>query len=240
MFLLSSCIALYGQDPQPEATGIKGLSFNFNLGVPIGGFASTDKTNDGSGYAELGWGIDLNYLSTSSRDRLAFLATVRYSSFGYDIDAVAANYQSDAPTTNALWYGTGENWKMFSILVGGYMGAIQTKEFSLGARVQAGWLFLMSKDRYINGISTVGNYFYRISSQNEAAGSFTYLLGLNVRWQASSKVSFVTGIDYMGASPEIDYVSTLASAQVPIETITGTFTQPINAIVINAGFVFIL
>lgn len=239
LFTLQACPLVVGQTPQSEAKGIKGLSFSLNMGIPVGDFAATDKSDDASGYANLAWGIDLNYLAAAPLDDFTFMATARYSSFGYDIDAVTANYKADAPTQNALWYGTGENWKMWTLLVGGNIGSLHTKEFSLGVRAQIGWLFLSSKDRYVNGISTVGNYFYRISYSNSASSSFSYLLGLNTRWQVSAKSSFVTGIDYMSASPDIDYVSTLASAQVPIETKQGTFTQPINAITINAGFVFL-
>lgn len=236
ILLIHIASTIHAQDTRQ--TPSKGLSFSLSLGIPVSTFAAVDKTSDESGYALPGLAFDASYLLMSVQKPFGFLATVRYNSFGYDMDAVAANSKASAPPGE--WYGEGENWKMFSILAGGYFDPVHSKSFALSIRAQGGWLLLMSKERYISGIGSGGAYNVRYDYKNESSGSFTYLVGLNIRTAMSPAVSFTAGVDYMNAAPSVNYSFKVTSAAVVVQQTTGTFTQPINALLVNAGFIFLL
>jgi hypothetical protein len=215
----------------------KAVSFNFNVGVPVGNFASTDKASNESGYAQVGLGFDLNYVMISATKGSGLLATFRYMSFNYDIDAAVDAHKPSAP---GAWYGEGENWKSTSVMLGGFLDLQPGDRFAIEARAQGGIQFTQSKDRYISGIGSGGTYNVKFFYHNESASSFCFKLGIGLRAKMSYKSSFIAGLDFYGATPSISYNSEFTSASVVAGTNTGTFTQPMNSILISAGFLFVI
>ncbi len=234
LVLLGIALNSFAQD---EKNLYKGLSFNFLVGVPVGKFVSVDRTDDESGYAEIGFGFDVNYRVMNRSKPFGAIFTIRYLSFNYDVDAVVGYLASAAPP--GLWYGEGENWKMTSVMTGGFVDIIHSERFSLEVRAQAGYLRLQAKNRYISGIGSGGTYNIIISYQNKASSSFSYLFGLGIKARMSPKVFFSASLEYFGAAPNVDYSYKMTSAAVVVQSSTGTFTQPINALLISTGFVFI-
>jgi|GEM_PF-1562521 len=205
------------------------------VGIPTGTFASTGGSNE-AGYAEAGFGFDATHSRRSKRTGSSWMFTIKYLSFSYDMDSYVDNVRKGS--TPGTWAGQGGNWKMLSFLGGGSMVVTKWERSSIEWRIQMGVTKIMVRSILVEGIGTNASYKFEIHGEDKPGSAFTYLTGVAWRVQMKRGVSFLSSIDFFGTTPSLVQEGIVTLVGAAPTTYSTPFSQPINALLLSAGFTF--
>ncbi len=211
----------------------KKLAFNTGINMPIGKFAST-AVSDKSGYARAGFHFEAIYSQRAAENKFGFIANLRFSNFGYNINAAAENHRFDRSSS---WSGKGEDWNAFSLNLGCFRSFKLTNKLLAEWKIMGGAMRLSSKYHVIHGIAINKTYKYRIEYENAPARSFTYTTGLGLRAYLNERIYLTSNVDFFRANLRIEFSKKITNATVFVNQVSDVFIQPISSLLFSAGVV---
>lgn len=228
LIILCSLIMLPGVFAQDSGEEKKGY-INLSMGpsIPLGSFGSTDLSDDNSGYANVGFNLQLINFGYKFSKHLGMAVMWSGSSFNIDKDAVLANSGLEtAFSVDATPYSYGS-------ILAGVLVSMPQGDFEFDFRGLIGLGYGISPEIKYNGYDLQGEYAILKQDKSESF-ALAYDLGIGTRYNVSDLINLNLFVDYMGFKPEFS-VDLYGN-----KTLIGTskFDQPMNHLTITLGFGF--
>ncbi|RZL48580.1 MAG: hypothetical protein EOP00_08950 [Pedobacter sp.] len=191
------------------------LFLNLGPSIPTGDFSSTNSADEKAGLATTGFYFDLGYEYQFAKNVGAFaMFNLRTNGIAKD----ALNYSLPTGSGGSMSI-TATSWNMSTIL-GGLSQSfpiVKDEKFSIGFREAVGVQFTSSPELNINynipGIGASNN-----KQESSDATSFSYLLGLNLKYQINKRFGLKLNADYQSSNPKFTVITYPADAPVENET----------------------
>jgi hypothetical protein len=211
-----------------------GWSFDASAGAafPTGKFGSKNISDPNASFAKTGPMLNLCFdYNLKKYFGFSFL----FSGQQNNVDTKAIDSKLQAAYPDYEFHSTSNNWLSLKFMAGVYTSLSLDKEdrISLTARAMIGILktsnynFSQSQKINPNDTANLGSGTVTIESYEadwiSLKTTFTYLLGIGLKYNLNKKISLKTNIDYSAATlsfPRFDYLNS--------GTILGTTTNPPN------------
>jgi len=208
IFLLFCIISLIFLHGNAQTRGV----FSLALGpaIPVGEYAGKSATDPSSGLAKIGAVADLSYQQAFGHSRFGWMATLRGRFNSVDKNATLAPFETSFP--GYQWNINHGHWTTAAVLVGGFYQLPVTPKLSLSANIELGVADSWSPNQAITGVRDSAGFgpvdMVVANLHSVSATSFTGLAGLGVRYQWSSRLSFLARVDYAYLKPTFNSVNT--------------------------------
>ncbi len=197
------------------------------MAIPMGDFAGTDTQNSRSGFARTGGFLFAGY-GKLYNDRIGFEVAVSVNVYPLkeEIDQLKK-------MENADYYEHGFGWWTISGLIGPYF-SLPVKNFSFNFRALAGVMDVIRP--YFRNLDDTGAAKLEESTGNGYA--FTWQIGAGIKYRLSDKVGLKLSMDYLGATPNINYQETFSAYQVYYHKEEINYKQPVSSFNSGLGLIF--
>ena len=238
------------------------LSFTIGPSFPVGGYAKKDFQNLSSGFAKTGGVINISYYRLMGK-KTGITATLLGQINPLNTSAVAQTFNQvpfnsfgfgsqpgQLPPANETiypnWHVDNRSWKIAALMFGGYgeFNSGNGSKISFVTRALIGALYASSPSLKASSITDTAAA-YLTQSSGSAVG-FSFLLGAGIKYKLSSRISLLSGIEYLGTTKltfkDIKAVVTTTKGRegtlehtVSQGFTTGNATQKINDLNLNFG-----
>jgi len=196
------------------------------IGIGLGGtfalsdFASTSASNSKAGYAGAGAVIDITFATTFG-GHFGIAATLRGTANSVQAEALAQD-MADALGTNVKLEV--EPWSLGALLVGPYGNWPLGEVLSIEAKALIGYAQASSPRLKLSHLDGGGLLADQLSAN---ATTFAYALGGGLKFNVSTRLCLLTGVDYLAASAEFTDVQIKSGSGSTTRT---SFKQPYSMI----------
>lgn len=185
------------------------IAASIGAAIPSADFGSNDRKNLAAGYAKK-TGLTFN-VATAYKLHEYFGVTALFYGLVNGIDEKGKANQLDSPKPEGYYIETHQSnpWFVGGVMGGGYCSYPIHEKWSIESRVLIGFSTITLPDftaKFTNP-DTGDIYIMKERSTNET--TFSYLMGLGLKYDVGNRICLLTNIDYMGASPEFKNVITV-------------------------------
>jgi opacity protein-like surface antigen len=207
----------------------------FGASFPTGDFANNDFTNPSSGFAQIGFNLNLQY-AYKFNEYLGLGAAVTGDVHNYDYSAVKEGLREDFESVfqdiDEIFVNT-RQWASGGILAGAAFSLPLSSRLALDLRVLGGFLYVHSPELSIEVVSTTNPGFFIID--DDKAVTFAWDFGAGLRYDIRGKKYIILQYDYQGSRPKFkDQKSYLILDDEVIED-SQTYTQDIRVMNLTVG-----
>ena len=208
--------------------------------IPTGDFSNNDFNNPSSGFAQVGFNLNLQY-AYKFNDYVGIGAMVTGDVHGYDYNAVKEGLQEGFetvfPDIDEIYVSTFQ-WVSGGVLAGGVASLPFNNRLALDVKAMAGFLYIHSPELKIEVVSTTNPGFLII--ENDRAVSFAWDLGAGLRYNIRGNKYLCLQYDYIGARPYFkDQKTYLIVDDVETES-SDSYSQDVKVMNITVGIGYII
>jgi hypothetical protein len=171
------------------------------VSFPTGDFANNDFTNPSSGFAQVGFNLNLQY-AYKFNEYLGLGAMVTGDVHNFDVSAVREGLREDFESVfqdiDEIYVNT-RQWASGGILAGGAFSLPLGDRLAFDLKVLGGFLYVHSPELSIEVISPTTPGFLIID--NDKAVAFVWDFGAGLRYNMRGKKYIILQYDYQSSRP---------------------------------------
>ena len=210
------------------------VGVNAGPSFPLGEFGDTNPESKQSGFATVGYNVELN-----AGIRLFNIFEISIMGFrnvnGTDPDNLRTFVNQNNPANN--YNIESDDWEMYGALGGLGLSYPLPEKFVMDIRILGGYVNISSPE--FNLTTPLPDVYYKIEGKD--ISTFTYFSSLTVRKPVfTPKLYLLLGFEYLGADADFNDVKTIESSEGIITESSASFERSIQVWSITAGLKFFI
>lgn len=198
LVMIISCIIFTYQANAQDGTI---ASVAAGVSIPNGDFANTDFSDPASGFAQVGFNLNLLFgYKFNDYVGLGALITGNVHQFDYSAfrDGLREEYGQEFPNVDELYVNT-RQWGSGGIVAGALFSLPVNTRFAFEFKVMAGFLYVYSPELKITYESQAQPGY--IIFDSDRAFAFAWDLGAGIRYNMRASKYVILQFDYLGSQP---------------------------------------
>jgi len=205
------------------------IAVSIGTSIPSGDFGSNDYRNSSAGYTKTG--IMFNIAMAYKLHEHFGVAALFYGQAN-KIDELGKANQLNYPSSEGLTETYQSNpWLTGGLLAGGYCSYPILEKWSVESRILLGFTTILLPDFTDKFTDPNTGDIYIIKERSTSATSFSYLMGLGLKYDIGNRICLLTNVDYIGARPEFKKVTTVDN----YSSSTRSYTQSFGTVNVGIG-----
>lgn len=212
------------------------ISAEIGPSIPLTDFASDYAYDNKSGYAELGYKVEVNGgINIGAGFSIGLMGLANYNPT--NIDSYAKRLSDQNPGTS--WTGESEQWQVYGGLGGFTFGYPVGKDLFLDLRALTGFIYAVSPEfsfSYNNaGTGTTDSY----KVEKNESGAWSTLFSVKLSYQTSKHIMLTGGVDFLNSKPTFENVKTIMTMNNIQSESQTSFSRQIYALIVSAGIKYV-
>jgi hypothetical protein len=232
IFAMLCCISTSSTIAQTSSTAedVKWsyVGFSFGSAIPVGMYASTDKTNKESGYAKPGSSFAVNVNALFKGSRMGFAGMVAYFTNPFDVATMEQQLESDVDNTGYTFNISASDWKSTCMMMG-LCSSFPAGKLSVNLRLLAGLASSTTPSFYARIVNTSTGGWFDESQYSVSDDSFCYNGGFSLCYKLTKRFSLMATADYLASKQKFAY---------PYGMYTIVIPQPMNVLNFTGGMAY--
>ena len=205
------------------------------VSIPSGDFANDDFTNPASGFAQVGFNLNILF-GYKFNDYVGLGGIITGNVHSYDYSAVKKGLQeeldNDFQNIDQIYVNT-RQWASGGILGGGLFSLPVSTRLAFDFKVMGGFLYVYSPELSITVESQTHAGWIYVANDRDVA--FAWDLGAAIRYSMAGKKYFLIQYDYLGANASFSDRETIIMTNAGETSSKDSFTQDIRMHNITIG-----
>lgn len=216
---------------KPEKTKRGYIATSIGAAIPSSDFGSNDRRNGSAGYAKK-TGFTFN-VATAYKLHEYFGVIALFYGLVNGIDEKSKANQFDSPKPEGYYIETHQSnpWLVGGLMGGGYCSYPIHEKWSIETRVLIGFSAIVLPDFTVKFTNPDTSDVYIIKERSTTETTFSYMMGLGLKYDVGNRICLLTNIDYIGASPEFKNVTTVDN----YSSSSRSYTQSFGTVNIGVG-----
>jgi len=220
-----------------QVNGQDGTVANVAVGVsiPSGDFANEDFSNPASGFAQVGFNLNLLF-GYKFNDYVGFGGMITGNVHNYDYSAVRTGFEeefdNDFQNIDQIYVNT-RQWASGGLVAGGLFSVPATNRLAFDLKVMCGFLYVYSPELKITVESQTHPGWILMANDRDVA--FAWDLGAGIRYSMSGKKYLIIQYDYLAAKPYFEDQQIIISTNNGEHESTNSFKQDMTMHNITIG-----